>query len=242
MHFPSARLWPQPFEFYLSSTNFSAMSACPNTFRRQLLLGPLSCALLLAAGCSRQAKPQVKTLPKDATVLCLGDSLTYGFGAGAGATYPQKLEQLTGHVTQNAGVNGDTAEGALARLPGLLQGNQPSLVLVSIGANDFLRRLPLQGTRDALRQIVQTAASSAQVVLIAQPKPELAAHAFGALKDHELYAEVAAQTGVPLFSGGWTAVLSRPELRSDQIHANGPGYALFAERLAQWLREMKFVA
>ncbi|MDQ3058313.1 MAG: GDSL-type esterase/lipase family protein [Pseudomonadota bacterium] len=212
----------------------------PDAFRRQLLLGALACGLL-AGGCSRSAKPQGKMLASDANLLCLGDSLTFGFGAGAGASYPQKLEQLSGHVTQNAGVNGDTAEGALARLPGLLQSNQPGLVLVSIGANDFLRQLPLQRTRDALTQIVQIASASAQVVLIAQPRPVLMALASGSVQDHPVYAEVAAETGVPLYAGGWSEVLSRAELRSDQIHANAQGYALFAERLAQWLRESGFI-
>jgi lysophospholipase L1-like esterase len=219
------------------------MQAHPNAFRRQLLLGTITSALLLAGGCSRSARPQGKTLAKDATLLCLGDSLTFGFGAETGASYPDKLEQLSGHVTQNAGVNGDTAEGALERLPGLLQNNQPGLVLVSIGGNDFLRGLPLERTRAALTQIVQTAAASAQVVLIAQPRPALGALVSSMLlQDHELYAEVAAQTGTALYPGGWSDVLSRAELRSDHIHANAQGYALFAERLTQWLREMKFVA
>lgn len=44
-----------------------------------------------------------------------------------------------------------------------------------------------------------------------------------------------------LFAGGSAYVLSRPELRSDQIHANAQGYGVFAERLADWLRKMKFV-
>lgn len=212
------------------------------TTRRQWLLGSLAGTLLLATGCSQSAKPAASTLPKDATLLCLGDSLTFGYGAPAGAAYPPMLEQLTGHVAQNAGVNGDTAEGALARLPGLLQANTPGLVLVSVGGNDFLRRLPPERTRAALTSIVQTAAASAQVVLIAQPAPALMALATGALKDHGVYAEVASATGVPLFAGGWSQVLSRPELRSDQIHANAAGYKLFAERLAAWLREQKYVA
>jgi len=210
-------------------------------FRRQLLLGGLASALTLVAGCSKFARPQGKTLAKEATLLCLGDSLTFGYGAAAGASYPQRLEQLTGHVTQNAGVNGDTAEGALARLPRLLQQNAPGLVLLSIGGNDFLRGVPLERTRAALKQLLQTAAASTQVVLIAQPKPVLLVAATGSLKDHEVYAEVAADAGVPLFADGWSYVLSRAELRSDPIHANTEGYKVFAERLARWLREMKFV-
>jgi lysophospholipase L1-like esterase len=66
--------------------------------------------------------------------------------------------------------------------------------------------------------------------------------AMGSLDDHAVYAEVAAETGVPLFAGGWSYVLSRAELRSDQIHANTEGYKVFAERLAEWLREVKLVA
>lgn len=185
------------------------MHARPNAFRRHLLLGGLASALALAAGCSKSAKPKGKTLAKEATLLCLGDSLTFGYGAAAGTSYPPWLEQLTGHVTQNAGVNGDTAEGALARLPRLLQENTPGLLLLSIGGNDFLRGVPLERTRAALQQLVQTAAASTQVVLIAQPKPALMAAATGSLTDHEVYAEVAADAGVALFANGWSYVLSR---------------------------------
>ncbi|WP_411885784.1 GDSL-type esterase/lipase family protein [Polaromonas sp. YR568] len=213
-----------------------------HSFQRRLLLAGMASALVLAAGCSKKAKPQGKTLPKEAVLLCLGDSLTYGYGATAGAGYPQQLEQLTGYVTKNAGINGDTAEGALARLPGLLQENTPGLVLISIGGNDFLRNMPLDRTRAALKSLVQTAAASAQVVLVAQPKPVFLSAAAGSLNDHEVYAEVAKETGTPLFSDGWSYVLSRSELRSDQIHANAEGYKVFAERLAAWLRDMKFLA
>jgi acyl-CoA thioesterase-1 len=210
--------------------------------RRQWLLASSAATLWLASGCSRSAKPQGQMLSKEATLLCLGDSLTFGYGATPDQSYPQQLAQLTGHVTQNAGVNGDTAEAALSRLPELLQNNAPGLVLVSIGGNDFLRNVPLDRTRAALRQMVQTAQAAAQVVLIAQPRPVLLAAATGSLKDHEVYADVAGETGVPLFEGGWSHVLSRAELRSDQIHANPEGYKVFAERLAEWLRKNRYVA
>ena len=211
-------------------------------FQRRLLLAGMASALVLATGCSKKSKPQGKALPKEAVLLCLGDSLTYGYGATAGTGYPQQLEQLTGYVTKNAGINGDTAEGALARLPALLQENTPGRVLISIGGNDFLRNLPLERTRAALKSLVQTAAAGAQVVLIAEPKPVALSAVTSSLKDHEVYAEVAKETGTPLFSDGWSYVLSRSELRSDQIHANAEGYKVFAERLAAWLREMQFLA
>lgn len=218
-----------------------SMYAQPVSARRHLLLGGLAGTLLLASGCSKTAKPRGTPLASEATLLCLGDSLTFGYGAAAGAGYPERLEQLTGHVTQNAGINGDTAEGALARLPALLRNNTPGLVLISIGGNDILRSLPPERTHAALKAIVQSAAASAQAVLIAQPRPNLLAAATGSLKDHPVYSDVAEETGVALFAGGWAYVLSRPELRSDQIHPNAQGYGIFAERLAAWLRDMKFL-
>jgi acyl-CoA thioesterase-1 len=102
--------------------------------------------------------------------------------------------------------------------------------------------MPLDRTRAALKTLVQTAAANAQVVLIAEPKPVALSAVTSSLKDHEVYAEVAKETGTPLFSDGWSYVLSRSELRSDQIHANAEGYKVFAERLAAWLRDMKFLA
>ena len=217
------------------------MNSSPYFFRRQIVLGGFSAALLLATACSRSGKPKRQPLAKEATLLCLGDSLTYGYGAPADAAYPVQLEQLTGHVCQNAGVNGDTAEGALARLPALLEQGKPGLVLVSIGGNDFLRRLPLSRTQAALTQIVTAAGLTASVVLIAQPRPVLMASAARSLEDHPAYAEVASSTDTALFAEGWSHVLSRAALRSDQIHANAQGYRVFAERLAEWLREQKYV-
>lgn len=209
--------------------------------RRRLVFAGLAAAVLSAA-CSKDAKTAARTLPKDATILCLGDSLTFGYGAPQGAGFPAQLEKLTGHVVQNAGVNGDTAEGALQRLPALLEENKPGLVLVSIGGNDFLRGVPLERTRSALAAIVEAVkASGAQVVLVAEPRPVLMAAATGSLKDHEVYAEVASASGVALFADAWSYVLSRGNLRSDQIHANDEGYKVFAERLDGWLREQKFI-
>lgn len=233
----------RPLKHSLNKEGSASMRARHSPFRRQLLLGGLAAtALALATGCSRKKRPLGRMLAPDATLLCLGDSLTFGQGAAPQASYPSQLEALTGHATRNAGVNGDTAAAALARLPALLEEVTPGLVLVSIGGNDFLRNLPLEDTRAALKQIVQTASANAQVVLMAQPQPTVLAAATGSLKDHPLYTEVATETGTALYSDGWSAVLSRPELRADPVHANAAGYRRFAEGLATWLREMRFVA
>ncbi len=216
------------------------MYSSPHIPRRCLLLTGIASALL-AGACSKSGDSGITTLPKGATILCLGDSWTFGYGAPEAQAYPQLLERLTGHATKNAGLNGDTTDGALARLPELLQHNHPALVLVCIGVNDFLQHSPIEATRDALRQIIKSAKAEAQVVLIAVPLIENRLPAKKRLKDHPLYAELAEETKTPLFADVWSSVLSRKELCSDTIHANAEGYRVFTTRLAQWLRQQKFV-
>jgi GDSL lipase/acylhydrolase domain protein len=42
---------------------------------------------------------------------------------------------------------------------------------------------------------------------------------------------------VPYYQGGWSKVLGKEALKSDQIHPNAAGYAAFTENFAAWLRE-----
>ena len=183
--------------------------------------------LSLLNGCGRDpARAQV--VPAGATVLALGDSLTSGVGAAPEAAYPVVLARLTGWNVVNGGVSGDTSAQALARLQALLAEHQPRLVIVSIGGNDFLRKLPESDTRTNVHAICRQAlGSGAQVLLVAVPRASVAA-ALGQVTDHALYAEVAKDLKIALLRQAWGEVLAQPELRSDPVHANARGYEQFA--------------
>ena len=181
----------------------------------------------LLAACGRK-KSAVQPVPRGSTVLALGDSLTYGTGASPDTSYPAVLAGLTGWQVVNAGVPGDTSAQALARLPALLAEHRPRLVIVSIGGNDFLRKLPEADTRAHVHAACQQALDAgAQVLLVAVPRATVAA-ALGQMTDHALYAEVARDLNIPLQREGWGEVLAQAELRSDAVHANARGYAQFA--------------
>jgi len=197
---------------------------------RRDLLALATWPLLLAA--CRRAAPSARPVPPGATVLALGDSLTHGTGAPPEASYPAVLAQLTGWRVVNAGVSGDTSAQGLARLGGLLAEHSPALVLIGLGGNDLLRRLPEDGLRANLKSIIQTTrASGAQAMLLAVPRPTLAAAFTGSLADHPLYGQVAEESAAPLQRQGWSEVLSDAQLRSDSIHASALGYAQFARSL-----------
>jgi len=205
------------------------------TLQRRVALGRVVAWLLagtLGACSKRPATVRGHSVNAGATVLALGDSLTFGTGAAPDASYPAVLAGLTGWQVVNAGVPGDTSAQALQRLPTLLHEHPSALVLVSIGGNDLLRRLPEADIRANVRRICELARDGgAQVLLLAVPRPSVAAAFTGSLSDHPMYAEIAAELRLPLQAGGWAGVLADESLRSDQIHANARGYALMARKV-----------
>ena len=205
------------------------------TRRRFVQISALLAAALTA--CSKTAPHAA--LPEGSTILALGDSLTAGYGADAAAAYPAVLAGLTGWQIINGGVSGNTSAQALARLPALMR-RQPQLVLVSIGGNDFLRKVPEADTRSNIRQIVQQIkAAGVPAVLVAVPYFTTGA-LFGRLSEHPMYEELAAELNVPLLKGAWAEVLGDKKLKSDQIHANAQGYRVFAEKMWAFLKQQGF--
>ena len=211
------------------------MNTLSITRRRFVQISALLAAALTA--CSKTAPHAA--LPEGSTILALGDSLTAGYGADAAAAYPAVLAGFTGWQVINGGVSGNTSAQALARLPALMR-RQPQLVLVSIGGNDFLRKVPEADTRSNIRQIVQQIkAAGVPAVLVAVPYFTTGA-LFGRLSEHPMYEELAAELNVPLFKGAWAEVLGDKKLKSDQIHANAQGYRVFAEKMWAFLKQQGF--
>lgn len=208
--------------------------------RRQVLALAAGAAVLTACG---KRGPRTAALPGAASVLALGDSLTQGVGAAADQAWPSLLAEASGWQVVNAGVSGDTSAQALARLPELLAEHQPALVIVSIGGNDFLRQHSTAATQDNIRRICELARdSAAAVLLVAVPGFSLLAASTRRLADHPLYAELADELRLPLYANGWSPVLSDPDLRADQVHANARGQQQFTDGLLDVLRREGWLA
>ena len=191
----------------------------------------LACLVLALAACHHA--PRYSPLPAGSIVLAFGDSVTFGTGAASGEDYPSQLASISGWTVVNRGVSGDTSEGAKERIAAALDETQPRLVIVEIGGNDFLRRVPESRTKENIRGILQIVKqSNVPVILVATPRFSLVGAAFGSLPDAELYAELAKEEGVPLAPGVFADVLSDPQLKSDQIHPNAAGYRKLAEGIA----------
>ncbi|HZF86388.1 MAG TPA: GDSL-type esterase/lipase family protein [Burkholderiaceae bacterium] len=203
--------------------------------RRHLLT--LLAAAPWALSARQRKAPKATVLPASATVLALGDSLTFGYGAPPEAAWPAQLASITGWQVVNEGVNGDTAEGALARLGPLLAAQRFDAILVGIGGNDMLRGVPADTTRSRIAELLaQARAHTPHVALVATPAPDAMRAAVGALSDAPFYAELARAGEALLIPGVYADVLSDGALRSDRIHANAQGYARIAQQIAEHLR------
>lgn len=200
---------------------------------------------LLLAACGGDPGPRSSCrIPSDGKVLAIGDSITRGYGA-EGRGYPEQLQDLlqaspgrSGVQVVNMGVDGERSEGLLARIDAAIAANAPSVVLITTGGNDLLRRVNGDEVRANLSTIVERVRlAGAWPVVFAVPKPSLSA-AVGFASDHELYQSLA-DGGTRVIPEVVGEVLSDDALRSDAIHPNASGYARMARAAFDALGECR---
>jgi acyl-CoA thioesterase I len=186
-----------------------------------------------AAPAVSASAPRAAAKPR---VVCLGDSLTAGYGLGLDEAYPARLgERLrdagVDYEVINAGVSGDTSAGGLRRLDWSLDGDVQVLI-VALGANDGLRGLPTKDLRANLAQIIETAqARHVRVILAGMEAPPN----FGATYTRDfraVYRELAHSYDVVLVPFFLEGVAGVPALnQSDGIHPTAEGQRRVAATL-----------
>ncbi len=110
-------------------------------------------------------------------ILVLGDSLSAEYGIKRGSGWVNLLserlqQQKFRWQVVNASVSGETTSGGLSRLPILLQQYHPRIVIIALGANDGLRGLSLNLSRQNLLAMIQAAQQSrAKVLMVGMQLP-----------------------------------------------------------------------
>ena len=176
--------------------------------------------------------PVLKQLPEDAVILAFGDSLTAGNGVTQINSYPAIISQETGFKVINAGLPGEITAAGVLRLPGLLQRYNPGLVIICHGGNDILRRLSLRQAEANLRKMVSDAKEfGADVILVAVPRFSV----WGKVPD--FYARVAKEFNIPLQVDMLSNLERDPQMKSDAVHLNAPGYRQLAKAIISLMSE-----
>ena len=175
-----------------------------------------------------------------ASIFCLGDSLTAGFGLTEAEAWPALVEaRARGEGRDwtliNGGVSGDTTASGLRRLKWALRA-KPDLVVVALGANDGLRGIEPATTKANLAAIIDRArAAGATVALAGMRLPtnfgEDRRAAFAAV-----YSELAHEKQVPLLPCLLEGVGGVTELnQADGIHPTAAGQRTLAATMHAFL-------
>lgn len=195
-----------------------------------LLLGSAPAPVAVAAG-------------EPLRILVLGDSLVAGYGLAPQEAFPAQLEAALKDLGYNvrvinAGVSGDTSAGGLARLDWALA-DQPQLVIVELGANDALRALPPEETRQNLDAIIRRLkAARITVLLTGMRAPRNLGRAYYSKFDG-LYPELAARHQVAFYPFFLQDVATVPAYNlADGLHPNAAGVRLIVQSLLPTLRPL----
>jgi lysophospholipase L1-like esterase len=174
--------------------------------------------------------PVVKNAPLgEGTIVAFGDSLVEGVGSAQGGGFVSMLEKKLGRSIINLGVPGNTTADGLARLQSV-RDIKPRAVIVLLGGNDTLRRVPKEETFTNLERIVRTLQSDGAMVILLGVRG-------GVLNDpyKAEFEALAKRTQALYIENVLAGLLGRGEYMFDAIHPNDAGYSIIADRVYEEL-------
>ena len=195
---------------------------------RNLLFGVAVLAVLIVLMKPGSTTREItNAVPTGEAIICFGDSLTYGTGAGRDKDYPSQLSRMIGKPVINMGVPGETTADALKRLDYVLVEN-PRIVIVTLGGNDMRKKVLKEQAFNNLKTIVGRIQEQGALVVIGGINVPFFGSKYG-----DAYEKLARETGSLLVPNVFEGIITNKSLMSDPIHPNGKGYRLMAEAFHQ---------
>ncbi len=181
-------------------------------------------AVLLFFGCGKKDIRNTGSTGK--TIICFGDSITFGYGVTKQESYPVALAEMVNIPVVNEGIDGDTSTEALQRLEADVLSRDPLMVIVELGGNDFLRKIPELNTLQNISEMVDRIhAKGAMVAIVDISAGMLMKNYRNAFKD------LARQKGAIFIPNILSGIITNPRLKSDFLHPNQAGYKIVAMRI-----------
>jgi acyl-CoA thioesterase-1 len=184
------------------------------------------------------------------TLVCLGDSLTAGYGAvvpgveDKSKSYPAFLQRKINIPVINAGISGDTSSEGLSRVNSDVLSKNPRIVIIELGANDLFQGILISVTRNNLQNIIDMVNNGNRKIYIAKFYTEAVARAMAAkvgINDYNIqiliqilidqydtmYKDLASANDVVLIDDIWDGVWGIH--MSDIVHPDAAGYEIMAD-------------
>lgn len=188
------------------------------------------------------ATPQISSAR--AKIVAFGDSLTAGFGLTEKESYPYLLQEKLNadgfaYEVINAGVSGDTSIGGLERIDWVLEQDGVEILILELGANDLLRRMPVARMKQNLTKIIEKAQTKNVRVLLCGM---LAPPAVGAEYQRDyvaVFPDLADQYDIEFLPFLLENIALQKNLnQADGIHPNAEGARVMTDNIYKALKPM----
>jgi acyl-CoA thioesterase-1 len=191
---------------------------------------------------------------QDTTLVCLGNSLTAGYGATTprvddkSKSYPAHLQNKVNIPVINAGVSGNTTSQGLSRVDTDVLSKNPRIVIIELGANDFFQGISVTATRNNLQNIINKLYDGNRKIYLARFYTDAIARAmansigmtnydiqtFLINQYNNMFIALASSNNVVLINDIWDGVWGIH--MSDSVHPNAKGYEIMANNYFEILR------
>jgi acyl-CoA thioesterase-1 len=166
------------------------------------------------------------------TIVAFGDSLVEGVGSTNGNDFVSQLSKKVDVPIVNLGKRGDTTRDARGRLNDVFESN-PKIVLLLLGGNDYLQKIPKEETFSNLQFIIESIHESGAIVILLGVRG-------GVLKDNfkSDFTTLSKKYGTAYVTNVLDGLIGHPDLMFDSIHPNDLGYEIIAERVSPVLNNL----
>lgn len=190
-------------------------------------------AIIIAIFVIFGGEPNIKNYPpKQGPIVAFGDSLVEGVGSSKGNDFVSILSRKINEPIINLGVSGNTTVDGLERIDEVLV-TEPRIVIVLLGGNDFLRKVPRKETFDNLKTIVTRIQERGAIVILLGVRGGLFSDSANGL-----FEELAEETGSAYVSNVLQGLFADSRYMFDAIHPNDTGYIRVADKVYPVLEKL----
>jgi len=171
-------------------------------------------------------KNKIANYPSDGNdIIAYGDSLVQGVGSTNFGDFVSLLSKKIGKPIINLGHSGDTTADGLARIDELDK-YKPKVVLLLLGGNDYLKKIPQNETENNLIKMIKNIQARGAIVLLLGVRGGLLNDRF-----ESMYSDLSNKYDTAYVSDILKGLVFDTKYMSDAIHPNNTGYNLIAEKV-----------
>lgn len=200
----------------------------------QLIISGILLVVIVALGIFYFSRPTpITNYPSHGSdIIAFGDSLVEGVGSTEGNDFVSLLSKKIGQPIINLGHAGDTTADGILRI-GVLDKYNPRVVLLLLGGNDHLKKIPLPDTHNNLAVLIENIQARGAIVILLGVRGGLFNDRFDT--EFEDLQDTYHTAFVPDVLDG---LFGNTQYMSDAVHPNNAGYKIIADRIYPVLVKM----